>query len=200
VTRSPPRLSFVDPINFLLRLQTSACIIYILTTLTSGIMNLKSIVASAAMAITLAFQPGAASAMGVGADGYIRGMWHGTDGRISVWKFDSNFNQVQSQAYGPYSGWSPVADVVLGNNTYVLWRNDDGSAEIWILDANLNFVTGQTFGPVTGWLPTGLGSFYGNQLRLFWSANGEWTTWELNGSLGYVAGSPIYGPYFGWMF
>jgi len=104
----------------------------------------------------------------VGADGYTRAMWRGTDGSISLWKLDPVLNYVGSHVYGPYGGWSPVSLAMLGNNSYVLWRYTDGTADIWLLDANLNFIGSKTFGPASGWTPEGLGvDPYGN-LRLVW--------------------------------
>src|SRR6516162_1502878 len=76
-------------------------------------VTFKSIVAAAAVAIALAFQSGAVSAQTqvslLGADGYTRAMWRGTDGSISLWKLDLALNFVGSHNYGPYTGWSPVA-------------------------------------------------------------------------------------------
>ena len=165
----------------------------------------KSILAVTAVATVLAFQPSPASAQtqvaAVGADGYTRAMWRGTDGSISLWKPDPVLNFVGSHNYGPYGGWSPVALNMIGNNTYVLWRYTDGTASVWLLDANLNFIGSKNFGPAAGWIPEGLGvDPYGN-LRLVWktSAN-QVTAWVINAALNVVGSSPIYGPYLGYLF
>ena len=135
--------------------------------------GLKSFLAATAIAIALACQSGAASAQTqvatVGADGYTRAMWRGTDGSISLWKLDPVLNFVGSHGYGPYAGWSPVALTMLGNNTYLLWRYTDGTANIWLVDANLNFVASRTFGPVGGWAPEGLGVDPSGNIRLVWT-------------------------------
>ena len=83
-------------------------------------------------ALALALPQGVASACcgGVGADGYTRTWWRGTDGSVSFWKLNSAFNTVGSHNYGPYAGWSPVSLLVLGNNTYMLWNYTDGTATI----------------------------------------------------------------------
>ena len=149
---------------------------------------LKSVLATTAIAIALACQPGAASAQTqvatVGADGYTRAMWSGTDGSISLWKLDAAPNYVGSHIYGPSAGWSPVALTMLGDNTYLLWRYTDGTPQIWVLDANLNFITARTFGPIGGWAPEGLGvDPYGN-IRLVWKtpAN-QVAVWVINAAL-----------------
>jgi DNA-binding beta-propeller fold protein YncE len=168
-------------------------------------VKVKSIVVAAGVAIALAFQPGAASAQTqvatVGADGYTRAMWRGTDGSVSLWKLDTVLNFVGSHNYGPYAGWSPVALTMLGNNTYVLWSATDGMANIWVLDANLNFITSRTFGPVGGWVPEGLGvDPYGN-IRLVWRTPAyQVAIWVINAALNIIGSSPVYGPYFGWTF
>jgi DNA-binding beta-propeller fold protein YncE len=167
--------------------------------------GLASFLAATAIAIALACQSGAASAQTqvatVGADGYTRAMWRGTDASINLWKLDPMLNFVGSHAYGPYAGWSPVALTMLGNNTYLLWRYTDGTANIWVLDANLNFITSRTFGPVGGWVHEGLGvDPYGN-IRLVWKtpAN-QIAAWVINAALNVIGSSPVYGPYFGWTF
>jgi hypothetical protein len=169
-------------------------------------VTFKSIVAAAAVAIALAFQSGAVSAQTqvslLGADGYTRAMWRGTDGSISLWKLDLALNFVGSHNYGPYTGWSPVAlTMTANNNTYVLWRYTDGTASIWVLDTNLNFIGARDFGPVGGWTPWGLGNDpYGN-IRLVWATPAhQVAVWVINAALNVVGSSPIYGPYFGWTF
>ena len=154
-------------------------------------------------ALALALPQGVASACcgGVGADGYTRTWWRGTDGSVSFWKLDSAFNTVGSHNYGPYAGWSPVSLLVLGNNTYMLWNYTDGTATIWKLDANLNFITSQTFGPVAGWEPEGLGSDGLGDIRLVWHTPAhQIEVWVINTALNVVGGSPVYGPYFGWIY
>jgi DNA-binding beta-propeller fold protein YncE len=168
-------------------------------------VKFKPVLVAAVVAVALAFQPGAASAQTqvatVGADGYTRAMWRGTDGSISLWKLDPALNYVESRVYGPYAGWTPVALTMLGNNTYVLWCYTDGTASIWLVDANLNFVTSKWFGPVAGWVPDGLGVDPNGNLRLVWTtpAN-QVTAWVINAALNVVGGSPTYGPYFGYRF
>jgi hypothetical protein len=165
----------------------------------------KSVLAAAVVAIVLAFQPNPASAQTqvatVGADGYTRAMWRGTDGSISLWKLDPVLNYVGSHPYGPYPGYSPVALTMLGNNAYVLWRYTDGTATIWLVDTNLNLVGSVNFGPERGWEPEGLGvDPYGN-LRLVWKtpAN-QINVWVINPALTVIGSSPTYGPYFGYSF
>jgi hypothetical protein len=163
----------------------------------------KSILAAGIVAIALAFQPGAASACcgGVGADGYTRTWWRGTDGSISLWKLDPNFNAVASHVYGPYAGWWPYSLQMIGNNSYFLWRYTDGTASIWILDANLNYVTSSTFGPVAGWEPEGLGGDGHGNIRLLWHTPAhQVTAWVINAALTVIGSSPVYGPYFGWLY
>jgi hypothetical protein len=162
-------------------------------------------VAAAIAALAWAFQPGAASAQTqvatVGADGYTRAMWRGTDGSIGLWKLDPVLNFVGSHNYGPYAGWSPVALTMLGNNTYVLWCYTDGTAGLWVLDANLIFITSRNFGPVGGWVPEGLGNDpYGN-VRLVWKTpSNQVGVWVINTAQNVIGSSPTYGPYFGWNF
>jgi hypothetical protein len=169
------------------------------------LLDLKSVLVATAIAIALACHPGAALAQtqvaAVGADGYTRAMWRGTDGSISLWKLDPVLNFVGNHVFGPYSGWSPVALTMLGDNTYLLWRYTDGTANIWVLDANLNVFTSRTFGPVGGRVPDGIGvDPYGN-VRLVWKtpAN-QVAVWVINAALNVIGGSPTYGPYFGWSF
>jgi len=82
-------------------------------------VKFKFIFAAVAVAIALAFQSGGASAqtIGMGNDGYARGMWHATDGSINIWKLDPALNLVGQHAYGPYGGWSPVALTTVPNNS-----------------------------------------------------------------------------------
>ena len=167
-------------------------------------VKFKSIFAAAAVAIALAFQPGAVSAQTqvavLGPDGYTRAMWRGTDGSISLWKLDPVLNLVGSHNYGPIAGWSPVALTMLPNNyTCVLWRYTDGTAIIWLFDTNLNVVASHTYGPVGGWVPEGLGNDPFGNIRLVWKtpAN-QVAVWVINPALNVVSGSPTYGPYFGW--
>jgi hypothetical protein len=168
--------------------------------------GLKSVLAATVTAIALACQPVAASAQTqvatLGADGYTRAMWRGTDGSISVWKLDPVLNYVGSHKYGPYAGWSPVALTLLSNNnTYLLWRYTDGTANIWVLDANLNFIASSTYGPVGGWTPEGLGNDPFGNVRLVWKTPGnQVAVWVINAALNIVGSSPSYGPYFGWNF
>jgi hypothetical protein len=150
-------------------------------------LQFKSVLAAAFVAMALAFQPGAASAqtIGMGGDGYTRGMWHATDGSISIWKLDPGLNFVGSHAYGPYAGWSPLAlTTTPNNNTYVLWRFTDGTANLWQLDANLNFVTARQYGPIAGWTPAGLAvDNYGNIPLLWQTPQGQIAVWLLNPAL-----------------
>jgi hypothetical protein len=155
-------------------------------------------------ALALALLPGIASACcgSVGADGYIRTWWRGTDASISLWKLDPAFNVVGTHNYGPYGGWSPVGLTMLGNNSYMLWRYTDGTANIWVLDANLNFLTSSTFGPVAGWEPEGLAvdGLTGN-LGLIWhTPANQVAVWAINSSLNTLGSSPVFGPYFGWLY
>ena len=165
---------------------------------------IKSILAVAAVAAALFFQPEAASACcgAVGSDGYIRTSWRGTDGSISLWKLDPAFNVVGSHNYGPYGGWSPVGLSMLGNTTYYLWRYTDGTASVWELDANLNYLTSRTFGPVAGWEPEELDvdGLTGN-LGLVWrTPANQISVWVINSSLNALGASPVFGPYFGWSY
>lgn len=161
----------------------------------------KSILVAAAIAIALAFQPGPASAqtIGMGGDGYTRGMWHATDGSINIWKIDPSLNFVGQHAYGPYGGWSPVALTTLpNNNTYVLWRYTDGTARLWVLDANLNFITSGQYGPIAGWTPAGLAVDNFGNIPLLWATpQGQLAVWLFNPALNLI-GSNTFGPYFGW--
>jgi hypothetical protein len=163
-------------------------------------VKLKSILAAGAVAIGLAFQPGAASA----GDGYTRWMWFGTDGRVSLWLLDPSLNYVGSHVYGPYGGWTPITREVSNStsNTYVLWRSTDGTANIWLVDPNLNFVGSTTFGPEAGWTPIDLGFDPTGNVRLYWrSTANQVVVWVINPStLTRIGSSPIYGPYFGYAF
>ncbi|MBV9201720.1 MAG: hypothetical protein JOY83_18720 [Alphaproteobacteria bacterium] len=164
-------------------------------------VKFKSILAAAVVAIGLAFHPGAASAT---PDGNTRWIWFGTDGSVSLWLLDPSLNYLGSHGYGPYGGWTPITLDVNNstNNAYVLWRYTDGTANIWALDANLNFIKSNTFGPVSGWIPVGLGFDPSGNVRLYWrtTAN-QVTVWVINPSaLTMTGSSPVYGPYFGYVF
>jgi hypothetical protein len=176
----------------------------------STMVKFKSIVAVAAVAIALAFQPGAASAQitglgggNVGGDGYTRAMWHGTDGSVSLWwKLDSNLNVVGTHNYGPYTGWSPVSIATnVGNETFVLWRYTDGTAQIWALDNNLNYWYSKSFGPVAGWTPEWLGITQSGFTVLLWkSTTGAISAWQIAPGTLTPVGSVQFGPYWGWNF
>jgi hypothetical protein len=166
-------------------------------------MKFKSVLAAATLAIALAFQSGAASACcgAVGADGYTRAIWHGTDGSISIWKTDRNLNVVASQNYGPYPGWREVGYTIIANNLYILWKNDDGAATIWLLDSNLDVVTSNGYGPEAGWLPGGLAVDGFGNLRLVWyTTENQVVVWLINEALQVIGSSQVFGPYFGWTF
>ena len=155
------------------------------------------------IALTLTFQPRTSSACCgvVGADGYTRTWWRGTDGSISLWKLDSSFNAAGSHNYGPYVGWSPISLTIVGNTSYLLWRYTDGTALIWELDANLNYITSSSFGPVTGWIAEGLGIDGKGNIRLVWHTPSNMVAaWVINTSLVTIGSSPVYGPYFGWLY
>jgi hypothetical protein len=164
---------------------------------------IRRLLASIAISAALAFQPVPASACcgAVGADGYTRAIWHGTDGSISIWKLDSSLNLITSQNYGPYNGWDQISATIIGNNYYILWKNTDGAASIWLVNANLAVVSTATYGPVADWLPEGLGVDGLGNLRLFWDTSGDQiSAWVINEGLEVVGYSPVYGPYFGWVF
>jgi hypothetical protein len=161
---------------------------------------LLSSVAAIAIASAVAFQslPAPACCGVVGADGYTRLVWNGTDGSISIWKTDSSLNLVASQNYGPFPGWNHISSAIIGNNYYLLWQNVDGGAEIWLLGTNLAIVTSASYGPVAGWLPEGLGVDGLGNLRLFWrTSEDQIVAWVINEGLTVTSTSPEYGPYFG---
>lgn len=164
---------------------------------------MRKLLASLALAAALAFQslPAAACCGVVGADGYTRLIWDGTDGSINIWKLDSSLNLVTTQIYGPFPGWTHISSTIIGNNYYVLWRNTNGEANIWLVGTNLNVVTTAAYGPVTGWLPEGLGVDGLGNLRLFWrTSEDQIVAWVINQGLAVTGSSPAYGPYFGWVF
>jgi hypothetical protein len=165
----------------------------------------KSLLAmAAAVAISIAFQPGNVSAQtsGIGADGLTRLLWRGTDGEISLWRLDTSLNFVDFHAYGPFAGWSPVAITTAhNNNTYVLWRNTDGSISLWLVDPNLNLVTFHTYGPFEGWIAKGLSvdtNGTTNNFRVIWrNTDGSVSVWIVDANLNLVT-FHAHGPFFGW--
>ena len=154
-----------------------------------------------AVVVLSAIQPSILSAQtsGVGADGFTRILWRGTDGKISVWKLNAGLSHVADVQYGPFAGWDPIALTVgSNNNTYVLWRNTDGSISLWRLDGNLNFVTNRLFGPYDGWKAQGLGSG-GGQLRVIWRYTlGQVSVWNVDQNSLNLLDSAAHGPFFGW--
>jgi len=117
-----------------------------------------------------------------------------------IWTKDTA--EYHGQSVDSYGGWSPVGLTMLGNTTYYLWRYTDGTATIWQLDANLNFITSSNFGPVAGWEPEGL-SVDGptGNLGLVWhTPANQVSVWVINSSLNALGASPVFGPYFGWLY
>jgi len=165
----------------------------------------KSLLAvAAAIAIWAIFQSGDVSAQtsGIGGDGYTRLLWRGTDGQISLLRLDPSLGLVDSHAYGPYAGWSPIAvTTARNNNTYVLWRNTDGSISLWLVDPNLNFVTFHAYGPYPSWIAKGLSvdtNGNTNNFRVIWrNTDGSVSVWMVDADLNFVTFHG-YGPVFGW--
>ena len=157
------------------------------------------------VAVALVFQSVAASACcgAVGADGNTRLFWRGTDGSVSLWKLDSNFNYLASVVYGPYNGYSPKFLITVGSasNSHLMWTYTHASASIRILDANFKFLTNANFGPVAGWYSEGLGGDGKGDIRLVWrTPANQLSAWVLNANLQVIGSSPVYGSYFGWSF
>jgi hypothetical protein len=147
--------------------------------------------------------PAYAQNSGVGGDNLTRLLWRATDGSISLYKIDTNFNVVSpTHSYGPYEGWLPVAmTVAANNNTYVLWRNTNGAIQLWQVDPNLNFVTSITAGPYPGWIGEHLSADTGgtSNLRLTWRhTSGAYALWLVLANLS-VPSSVSYGHFFGWL-
>jgi hypothetical protein len=162
----------------------------------------KLLAVAAAVAMWAVIQPGTASAQtsGVGADGYTRFAWRGTDGSISLWQINPSFNFYNSHAYGPYAGYTPIAfSADANNNAYVLWKYSDGSISVWKVDTLLNFVTSHVYGPYTGWSARSLGAqTSGSGFRIIWEyTNGSVSVWQLDANLNFVR-NYVAGPYFGW--
>jgi hypothetical protein len=165
--------------------------------------RLKRVLAIVTAVVTwTVIQPGTVSAQtsGLGRDGYTRNIWFGTDGRISVWKLDSNLNFVTSHDYGPYAGFSPVALTVASNsNTYVLWRYSDGSISLWLLDPDLNYVTSHLYGPYSGNNAIGLSPYTDgtSSFHVIWRyTDGSLSVWSVDENLNFIT-ARAYGPFFG---
>jgi hypothetical protein len=163
----------------------------------------KVFVVAAAIMIWAAVQPGAvfAQAIGLGGDGFTRQYWTGTDWRISLWKLDSNLNQVLTVQYGPFAQWEPIGLAVnqTNNNSYILWRNTDGRIRVWIVDPNFNFVSPQEFGPFAGYIAKGI-TWGPAGLRLYWRLyDGSISLWTVNATTLAWTNAQVYGPFFGWV-
>lgn len=141
-----------------------------------------------------------AQSSGVGADGWTRFYWRGTDSSLYLWKVDSNLANAVSKTYGPYDGWYPKAITVGSDNwTRVLWRYTDGSINLWLTDGNLNYLSSKTYGPYPGWLAESISIEYpSNRLRVIWKeTTGKLYVWILDANLNFIT-SQSYGPFFGY--
>jgi hypothetical protein len=166
-------------------------------------MKIRSIFLAVALsaALVLPSLPASACCGVLGADGYTRLVWNGTDGSISIWKTDGLLHVLATQNYGPYLGWTHISSAIIGDNYYLLWRNADGAADIWLLNSNLEKVATASYTPPLGQLPEGLGVDGLGNLRLFWRTSEDQVVVLLINQALDVAGSyPLGGPYFGWVF
>lgn len=142
-----------------------------------------------------------AQASGVGADGWTRFYWTGTDSSLALWKIDSNLLNPVSKGYGPYLGYYPKGIAVGSDNlTRVLWNYTDGSISLWLVDANLNYISNTIYGPYPGWVAESISIEYtSNRLRVVWrETTGQVAIWILGANLSFVT-SHDYGPYFGYV-
>lgn len=163
----------------------------------------KLLAVAAAVAMWASIQPSTVSAQtsGIGADGFTRFAWRGTDYSYSLWQVDANLNFFNSHLYGPYPGWTPIAiTTARNNNTYVLWRYNDGSISLWAVDTNLNFLGSHSYGPFTGWTAKGLSVDTGSTsgFCVIWrNTDGSVSVWRADQNLNFV-NSHAYGPILGY--
>ena len=166
----------------------------------------KLLAVAAAAAMWAVIQPGIVSAQtsGIGSDEYTRFAWRGTDNSLSLWQLyppSLGMGYYNSHAYGPYSGWTPLAITTLNNNyTYVLWQYLDGTVTVWQVDTYLNYVTQHVYGPYTGWSAKGLcaDTTTGNQFCIIWKHNnGSVSVWRLDQNINFLTFHQD-GPFFGW--
>ncbi len=161
--------------------------------------KLLLIVAVAALSAVTQSNMSAGQVLAVGNDGKTRVLWHGTDGRISLWVVNSALAIESFREFGPFVGYLPVA-ITVGTDlrTRVLWRGTDGRISFWILDTALNLASFKEFGPFFGYLPETFDIGNDGNTRVLWKrTDGLISLWVVDGALNVISFKE-FGPFFGY--
>ena len=138
-------------------------------------------------------------------------LWNNTDGRASIWNYDTGSGTFTQNTYGPYPGWSAktIADGGTDGLTRVLWDRTDGAASLWELNNAAGTFTQNTYGPYPGWTASSVSilsatpySFSANSAstnNLLWNnTDGRTSLWfQQPDDFGSFTQN-TYGPYPGW--
>ena len=121
-------------------------------------------------------------------------------GESAVWPVSSTGSVGSGSVYGPFSGWSAVADATGSDgNTRILWTNTSGAAALWIVNASGVVQQTAVYGPFSGWSATDVAVGKDGNTRILWTnTNGAATVWDVYGPSLSVLPGPIFNPGGGW--
>lgn len=99
-------------------------------------------------------------------------LWNNS-GQASLWNIAPS-GAIASAAYGPYSGWSPVAlSSDTSGNAYILWNSTTGATSVWKVTSSLSVSLSQSFGPYTGWTARSLAVGPDGHVHLLWNQTSD---------------------------
>ena len=139
------------------------------------------------------------SALAAGTPYATHALWTNTDGRASVWNYDTSGGTFTQNTYGPYANWSATALADGGDGlTRILWDRTDGTASIWSLDNTRGVFTFYNFGPYPGWIAKSLSLGPSSIMHVLWtSTSRQASIWNYD-TLTSTDTYQNYGPYTGY--
>ena len=137
--------------------------------------------------------------LSVAADGSTRfSSFDGSTRRLAFGSVGPDGRVESSPPYGPYAGWTPLAQADGGDGaTRLLWTHEDGSTALWLAEpggvrASFRYL------PIFGLTAIDVAAGPGSDTHILWKdTNGAADLWTIDGS-GDVARALSFGPYRGW--